>query len=115
MHLMHLHLVMKLDNVNEIFQFKAQGLHSFFHSVSPFFPSLVLSCSVPAGAEGKITWLKDGKEINDVEKVLKEDEAASKMIIKKATMQDAGRYTCRYEFNSRHSDETEMQLYVYGT
>ncbi|KAM8734058.1 neural cell adhesion molecule 1-B-like isoform 1-T1 [Acanthopagrus schlegelii] len=72
---------------------------------------IIVLCN--AGAEGKITWLKDGKEINDVERVLKEGEAASKIIIKKATMQDAGRYTCRYEFNSRHSDETEMQLHVY--
>lgn len=70
---------------------------------------------VQAGAEGEITWFKDGKEINDEEKVLKVDGAASKMIIKKATMQDAGRNTCHCKFNSGHTDETEMQLYVYGT
>ena len=77
--------------------------------------SSVWSCLVPAGAEGNITWFKDGKEINDEEKVFKEGGAASKMIIKKATMQDAGRYTCHCKFNSGHTDETEMQLYVYGT
>ncbi|XP_030250929.1 neural cell adhesion molecule 1-like isoform X2 [Sparus aurata] len=72
---------------------------------------IIVSCN--AGAEGEITWFKDGKEINDEEKVLKVDGAASKMIIKKATMQDAGRYTCHCKFNSGHTDETEMQLYVY--
>ena len=97
-----------------MFQFKAQGLHSFFHSVSPSFPSLVLSCPVPAGAEGDITWSKDGDEI-DEEKVKPVDETSSKLIIKTATMQDAGRYTCHCEFNSGHTDKTDKQLYVYGT
>ncbi|XP_073341003.1 neural cell adhesion molecule 1-like [Pagrus major] len=67
-------------------------------------------CTAVAG--GEITWSKDGKKISD-EKVSKINETSSKIIIKKATMQDAGRYTCLCEFNTGYDDETEMQLHVY--
>uniref|UniRef100_A0A671WIT5 Neural cell adhesion molecule 3 n=1 Tax=Sparus aurata TaxID=8175 RepID=A0A671WIT5_SPAAU len=71
---------------------------------------ILLLCK--AGAEGEITWTKDGVDI-DEENVKKFDETSSKMIINKATMQDAGRYTCHCEFDSGHIDKTEKQLYVY--
>ncbi|XP_036929812.1 neural cell adhesion molecule 1 isoform X2 [Acanthopagrus latus] len=71
---------------------------------------ILLLCK--AGAEGDITWSKDGDEI-DEEKVKPVDETSSKLIIKTATMQDAGRYTCHCEFNSGHTDKTDKQLYVY--
>lgn len=44
------------------------------------------------------------------------DETSSKLIIKKAKIQDAGRYTCRCAFeNPERRDEVSTQLYVYGT
>ncbi|KAI9520297.1 hypothetical protein NQZ68_018604 [Dissostichus eleginoides] len=52
----------------------------YIHSVFPSFRP-------EAGAEGEITWLKDGEEI-DEEKVKKLDETSSKLCIKNATMQD---------------------------
>ncbi|XP_030014772.1 neural cell adhesion molecule 1 isoform X1 [Sphaeramia orbicularis] len=66
-----------------------------------------------AGAEGEITWHKDGVEIDDEEKVSKVDEESSKLILKKATLEDAGRYTCVCEFETGHRDERDTQLYVY--
>lgn len=73
-----------------------------------FFPSPVL-----ARTEGTVTWLKDGDEVDEslVENV---DENSSKFIIKRAAMTDAGKYTCQFEFDSGHTDETEIQLYMYG-
>lgn len=68
-----------------------------------------------AGAEGDITWQKDGEEIDDEEIVNKLDEASAKLVIKKATMQDAGRYTCHCDFDSGHKDDVQIQLFVYGT
>lgn len=47
--------------------------------------------------------------------MLKVDETSSKLLIKKATMEDAGRYTCLCTFDSGHEDSTEIQLFVYGT
>lgn len=74
---------------------------------------------VPVGVEdGDITWFKDGEEIDvDAETVTieKVDESSSKMIIKKATMQDTGKYTCHCEYDSGHKDDIQTQLYVYGT
>ncbi|XP_073341004.1 neural cell adhesion molecule 1-like [Pagrus major] len=72
---------------------------------------ILLLCKT--GAEGEVTWSKDGKEIDDGEKVVKMDESSSKLIIQNATMQDAGRYTCLCEFDSGHTDKTEIELYVY--
>lgn len=69
--------------------------------------------SVLAGGEGEITWQKDDEDI-DEEKVTKVDESSSKLIIKQATMEDAGIYTCHCEFNNGHIDQTSMQLYVFG-
>lgn len=80
-----------------------------FHSVLLSFFS-----PVPAGGEGDITWLKNGEEIDDEEKVSTVDESASKLSIKKATMQDAGRYTCHCEFNSGHTDDVHTQVYIHG-
>ncbi|GAA6224424.1 neural cell adhesion molecule 1-like isoform X2 [Lates japonicus] len=66
-----------------------------------------------AGGEGDITWMKDGEDIDDEEKVSNIDETSSKLHIKKATMEDAGRYTCACVFDSGHTDETHLQVYVY--
>lgn len=64
-----------------------------------------------AGADGEITWQKDREDV-DQDSVKHLDEATSKLIIKKAKMQDAGMYTCLCEFES-YSDEISTQLYVY--
>nr|XP_004568171.1 neural cell adhesion molecule 1 [Maylandia zebra] len=72
---------------------------------------ILLLCK--AGAEGDITWQKDGEDIDDEEIVNKLDEASSKLVIKKATMQDAGRYTCHCDFDSGHKDDAQIQLFVY--
>ncbi|XP_074510985.1 neural cell adhesion molecule 1-like [Sebastes fasciatus] len=66
-----------------------------------------------AGGEGEIKWKKDGEEIDDEDKVSKVDESSSKLIIKNASMQDAGRYTCLCEFENGHNDDVTKQIYVY--
>ncbi|KAM6936688.1 neural cell adhesion molecule 1 [Lycodopsis pacificus] len=66
-----------------------------------------------AGGEGDITWKKDGNEMDADDGVSKSDESTSKLVIKKATMQDAGRYTCLCEFENKAKDAVFTQLYVY--
>lgn len=70
--------------------------------------------SALAGGEGEITWKKDDEDIDDDEKVTQVDETSSKLLIKKATMEDAGIYTCRCDFDNGHVDHATMQLYVFG-
>lgn len=82
---------------------------------SPLFFFLTFLSLLSAGAEGDITWQKDGEDIDDEEIVNKLDEASSKLVIKKAIMQDAGRYTCHCDFDSGHKDDAQIQLFVYGT
>ncbi|XP_062254361.1 neural cell adhesion molecule 1 isoform X2 [Platichthys flesus] len=65
-----------------------------------------------AGGEGDITWQKDGEDIEE-EKVTKIDETSSKLIIKNATIQNTGMYTCVCDFDSGHNDQVQAQLYVY--
>ncbi|KAM6994176.1 neural cell adhesion molecule 1 [Tautogolabrus adspersus] len=72
---------------------------------------ILLLCK--AGGEGDITWQKDGEDIEEDEKVSKVDETSSKLQIKKATMQDAGKYTCRCDFDNGHQDEVPITLYIY--
>ncbi|CAK6954324.1 neural cell adhesion molecule 1 [Scomber scombrus] len=71
---------------------------------------IILLCK--AGDEGDITWLKEGEDV-DSELVIPVDETTSKLVIEKATMGDAGKYTCHCEFNSGHTDNTEKQLFIY--
>ncbi|XP_040022318.2 neural cell adhesion molecule 1 isoform X1 [Gasterosteus aculeatus] len=66
-----------------------------------------------AGGEGEITWRKDSEDIDDEERVSKVDETSSTLVIKKATMQDAGKYVCVCIFDSGHTDEVATQLFVY--
>ncbi|XP_041845148.1 neural cell adhesion molecule 1 isoform X2 [Melanotaenia boesemani] len=66
-----------------------------------------------AGGEGDITWQKDGEEIDNEDLVSKVDETSSKLLIKKATLSDAGKYICLCNFDSGHEDETQTTLYVY--
>uniref|UniRef100_A0A665TF20 Ig-like domain-containing protein n=1 Tax=Echeneis naucrates TaxID=173247 RepID=A0A665TF20_ECHNA len=72
---------------------------------------ILLLCK--AGGEGEITWKKSGLDIEDEEQMIKIDESTSKLSIKKAEMDDEGRYTCLCEFSNGHSDEVEIQVYVY--
>ncbi|KAK2844252.1 hypothetical protein Q5P01_010911 [Channa striata] len=65
-----------------------------------------------AGGEGEITWKKDGEDIDD-EIVSVVDETSSKLHIKKAKLQDAGKYTCLCEFESGYHDDTQIVLFVY--
>lgn len=69
---------------------------------------------VLAGGEGEITWQKDDDDINDNEKVKMVDETSSKLIINKATMADAGIYTCHCEFESGHKDHITTKVHVFG-
>lgn len=73
---------------------------------------VLLLCKA-SGGEGDITWHKDGEEIDDEEKVSKVDETSSKLHIKKASLQDAGRYICKCEFESGHTDEAQSLLFIY--
>lgn len=70
--------------------------------------------SVLAGGEGEITWQKDGDEITDSDIFSKVDESSSRLSIKTAAFEDAGRYTCLCEFDSGHSSSAQTQVYVYG-
>lgn len=72
---------------------------------------ILLLCK--AGGEGDITWRKDGEDIDDEEIVFKLDETSSKLVIKKAKLEDAGRYTCHCDFDNGHNDDTQIQLFVY--
>ncbi|TKS81743.1 Neural cell adhesion molecule 1 [Collichthys lucidus] len=81
----------------------------------PVGEDILLLCKIGV-EDGDITWYKDGEEIDaDMEKVTieKVDESSSKMVIKKATMQDTGKYTCHCEYDSGHKDDIQTQLYVY--
>ncbi|XP_077577948.1 neural cell adhesion molecule 1 [Stigmatopora nigra] len=71
---------------------------------------LLLLCK--AGGEGHITWRKDDEDI-DEEMTTKVDESSSKLVIKSATVEDAGRYTCLCDFDSGHMDEVQTWIYVY--
>ncbi|KAJ8289740.1 hypothetical protein GJAV_G00004760 [Gymnothorax javanicus] len=66
-----------------------------------------------AGADGRMTWLKDGDDIDeDQVEIENMDETTSKLIIKKARLEDAGLYTCHIDFDSGVAD-AEYQLYIY--
>lgn len=77
-------------------------------------PHLSFPSPVSAGGEGDMTWLKDDEEIDGNAEVKVVDETSTKLIIKKATMQDAGKYTCQCDFNNGHSDNIMTELYIYG-
>ncbi|XP_028280604.1 neural cell adhesion molecule 1 [Parambassis ranga] len=72
---------------------------------------ILLLCK--AGGEGDITWQKDGEEIDDEDIVSLVDETSSKLTIKKATMQDSGKYSCHCDFDNGHKDEIETVVFVY--
>lgn len=74
---------------------------------------LSANLSVLAGGEGEITWRKDGNEVDD-QNVKKMDETSSKLVIPKATMEDAGVYSCNCEFESGHTDQITKQLFIFG-
>ncbi|XP_026148793.1 neural cell adhesion molecule 1 [Mastacembelus armatus] len=71
---------------------------------------ILLLCK--ASGEGEITWLKNGEDI-DEEMVFKVDETSSKLVIKNAKLEDAGKYTCRCIFDSGHEDDAQQVLFVY--
>ncbi|XP_049585295.1 neural cell adhesion molecule 1 isoform X1 [Syngnathus scovelli] len=71
---------------------------------------LLLLCK--AGGEGQITWQRDGEDI-DQEFISSIDESTSKLVIKSATLMDAGRYTCLCDFDNGHMDDVHTQIYVY--
>ncbi|XP_065813936.1 neural cell adhesion molecule 1 [Labrus bergylta] len=64
-----------------------------------------------AGGEGIITWQKDGEDIE--EKVSTLDETTSKFHIMKATMQDAGQYTCHCDFDNGDEAKVQKMIYIY--
>ncbi|XP_018582435.2 neural cell adhesion molecule 1 isoform X1 [Scleropages formosus] len=73
---------------------------------------ILLLCK--AGAEGDITWQKDGEDVNEEHfKVEKVDETSSKLIIKSASLADSGRYKCICEYDTGHTDQVEINIYVY--
>lgn len=73
-----------------------------------------LPSPVSVGGEGQITWLKDNKDADEKAEVSVIDETSSKLFIDKATLQDAGRYTCQCQFDNGHNDEAMIEVYVYG-
>ncbi|KAM9852400.1 neural cell adhesion molecule 1 isoform 2-T2 [Aulostomus maculatus] len=71
---------------------------------------ILLLCK--AGGDGDITWEKDGNEI-DEDLVSRVDEGSSRVRIMMATLEDAGKYVCKCEFDNGHNDETKQQIFVY--
>ncbi|XP_051920662.1 neural cell adhesion molecule 1 isoform X1 [Hippocampus zosterae] len=71
---------------------------------------LLLFCK--AGGEGHITWQRNSEDI-DEELISTVDESSSKLVIKSASMEDAGRYTCLCDFDNGHRDDVQTQIYVY--
>uniref|UniRef100_A0A8C8ML53 Neural cell adhesion molecule 3 n=1 Tax=Oncorhynchus tshawytscha TaxID=74940 RepID=A0A8C8ML53_ONCTS len=65
-----------------------------------------------AGGEGDITWQKDGEDAED-DQVEKVDETSSKLFIRNAKIEDAGRYTCLCEFDTGHRDYVSYAIFVY--
>ncbi|XP_020353399.1 neural cell adhesion molecule 1-like isoform X2 [Oncorhynchus kisutch] len=65
-----------------------------------------------AGGEGDITWQKDGEDAED-DQVEKVDETSSKLFIRNAKIEDAGRYTCLCEFDTGHRDYVSSAIFVY--
>uniref|UniRef100_A0A8C6SD72 Ig-like domain-containing protein n=1 Tax=Neogobius melanostomus TaxID=47308 RepID=A0A8C6SD72_9GOBI len=72
---------------------------------------ILLLCK--ASGEGDMTWHKDGEEIDVEGRVSQVDETSSKLHINKASLQDAGRYICKCEFESGHIDEAQTLLFIY--
>ncbi|XP_040901146.1 neural cell adhesion molecule 1 [Toxotes jaculatrix] len=72
---------------------------------------ILLLCK--AGREGTIKWQKDGEDIDDDEIVSTVDETSSRLHILKATIEDAGKYTCHCDYDSGHQDDAYAQMYVY--
>ncbi|XP_068999390.1 neural cell adhesion molecule 1 [Embiotoca jacksoni] len=72
-----------------------------------------ISLLCKAGGDGDITWKKNGEDIDDDELVKNLDESSSNVLIKKATMQDAGSYTCQCDFESGHNDDVQTVVFVY--
>ncbi|XP_010883381.2 neural cell adhesion molecule 1 isoform X1 [Esox lucius] len=74
----------------------------------------VLLCK--AGGEGKISWKKDGEDLDkdgENPRIEEIDETSSKLTIVKAKIEDSGRYLCLCEFETDHRDETFIILFVY--
>lgn len=71
-------------------------------------------CSIVAGGEGEIKWQKDREDIDDEDIVSAIDETSSKLVIKKAKLEDSGKYTCLCEYDSGHRDDIQTVIYVYG-
>ncbi|XP_029477691.2 neural cell adhesion molecule 1-like isoform X2 [Oncorhynchus nerka] len=65
-----------------------------------------------AGGEGDITWQKDGEDAEE-DQIEKVDETSSKLLIRNAKMEDAGRYTCLCDFDTGHRDQTSYTIFVY--
>ncbi|KAG5855926.1 hypothetical protein ANANG_G00002170 [Anguilla anguilla] len=66
-----------------------------------------------AGADGRMTWHKDGEDVDEDQVVVENvDETSSKLIIEKARIEDSGLYSCNVEFDSGAGKAT-YQLFVY--
>ncbi|XP_064161370.1 neural cell adhesion molecule 1 isoform X3 [Anguilla rostrata] len=66
-----------------------------------------------AGADGRMTWHKDGADVDEDQVVVENvDETSSKLIIEKARIEDSGLYSCNVEFDSGDGKAT-YQLFVY--
>ncbi|XP_012714585.2 neural cell adhesion molecule 1 isoform X1 [Fundulus heteroclitus] len=63
--------------------------------------------------DGDFTWHKDAEEIDDEDIVSKVDPTTSKLVIKKASLSDAGTYTCAFESDDGHKSSAQSVVYVY--
>ncbi|XP_035275664.1 neural cell adhesion molecule 1 isoform X1 [Anguilla anguilla] len=66
-----------------------------------------------AGANERMTWHKDGEDVDEDQVVVENvDETSSKLIIEKARIDDSGLYSCNVEFDSGAGKAT-YQIFVY--
>uniref|UniRef100_A0A8C1I856 Hemicentin 1 n=1 Tax=Cyprinus carpio TaxID=7962 RepID=A0A8C1I856_CYPCA len=89
------------------------------HSMGPAERSVVLhtsvslQCVVSGIPPPSITWLKDGRPVDTTQEILKLESAGRILHIKKARLEDAGKYTC-VATNAAGEAQQHIRLNVHG-
>ncbi|CAB1334100.1 unnamed protein product [Coregonus sp. 'balchen'] len=104
-------LILRMCSIMMVLGFSESKMEIITHTADVLLgENSMLLCK--AGGEGEITWQKDGEDAED-EQFEKVDETSSKLFIRNAKMEDAGRYTCLCEFETGHRDDVSLTIFVY--
>ncbi|XP_045068759.1 neural cell adhesion molecule 1-like isoform X2 [Coregonus clupeaformis] len=104
-------LILRMCSIMLVLGFSESKMQIISHTADVLLgENSMLLCK--AGGEGEITWQKDGEDAED-EQFQKVDETSSKLFIRNAKMEDAGRYTCLCEFETGHRDNVSLTIFVY--